>query len=488
MQTTAVRRDSDERFGVALRTMRDEIDHDDLPISGKLPSWLTGTLLRLSVADFQGGTRRVNHLFDGLAMVHKFSFADGRVNYANRLLDTAARRARDRGKISFSEFGTEPCRSRFRRFTQLFRPRFTDNGNVNITRLGQEFLALTEVPLPVAFDPQTLKTLGVSDALPPGRGKPAHTTAHPHLAPASKALASYFTRFGARSHYELHETVASQNGAQDRLAGRMAVSRPSYMHSFGITSRYSILQENPLRVNPLELALSGRPFIENYRWNPGEGSLFHVFDRASGKRVGSWQADAFFCFHHVNAFERGDEVVVDLVAHEDAGPIHALYLDVLESGRAGDIKLKPTSARRFRLQPGGRLSEEELSEAIDFHFELPRINYRRCNGSRYRYVYGTGFLPQGFDAPDPELSKLDVETGELRRWAEVDCLPGEPVFVSSPQASGEDDGVVLSAVMNTVEDRSFLLVLDAQTFEERARARVPHRVPLSFHGNYFNLN
>ena len=38
------------------------------------------------------------------------------------------------------------------------------------------------------------------------------------------------------------------------------------MHAFGMSERYLILAEYPLRVNPLKLAFSGRPFIENYTW------------------------------------------------------------------------------------------------------------------------------------------------------------------------------------------------------------------------------
>ena len=34
-------------------------------------------------------------------------------------------------------------------------------------------------------------------------------------------------------------------------------------------------------------------------------------------------------------------------------------------------------------------------------------------------------------------------------------------------------------------DRSFLLVLDAATLAEIARAETPHAIPFHFHGNYF---
>ena len=58
----------------------------------------------------------MNHWFDGLAMLHRFSFAGGSVSYANRFLEGQGLPGRvgDR-EISYSEFATDPCRSLFQR-------------------------------------------------------------------------------------------------------------------------------------------------------------------------------------------------------------------------------------------------------------------------------------------------------------------------------------------------------------------------------------
>ena len=47
----------------------------------------------------------------------------------------------------------------------------------------------------------------------------------------------------------------------------------------------------------------------------------------------------------------------------------------------------------------------------------------------------------------------------------------------------EDDGVVLSFV-SAAEGGSFLLVLDAERFEEIARVKMPHGIPYGFHGTF----
>src|SRR5581483_6972361 len=104
------------------------------------------------------------------------------------------------------------------------------------------------------------------------------------------------------------------------------VRRPAYMHSFALTERYVVLVEFPFVVNPLSLALSGRPFIENYRWEPQRGTVFNVVDRRDGSLRARVGGPAFFAFHHVNAFEDGEQLSIDVCAYPDASVVQALYL------------------------------------------------------------------------------------------------------------------------------------------------------------------
>jgi beta,beta-carotene 9',10'-dioxygenase len=68
--------------------------------------------------------------------------------------------------------------------------------------------------------------------------------------------------------------------------------------------------------------------------------------------------------------------------------------------------------------------------------------------------------------------------------SEEGYYPGEPVFVAIPDATSEDEGVILSVVLDGKQGHSFLLVLDAASFTELARAEVPHPIPFGFHGAY----
>ena len=78
---------------------------------------------------------------------------------------------------------------------------------------------------------------------------------------------------------------------------------PSYMHNFGLTEHYIILVESSLVVNSLDLLLSGRPFMKNFRWRPEQGTKFTLINRIDEKVVGIYFCEPHFGFHHINALE-----------------------------------------------------------------------------------------------------------------------------------------------------------------------------------------
>jgi beta,beta-carotene 9',10'-dioxygenase len=464
-------------YAEGFSSQRNELRVDHLPVHGTIPPWLCGSLIRNGPAQFEAGRQPFRHWFDGLAMLHQFSFRGGIVAYANRFLKGRAyTAAQETGRIGFSEFATDPCRSLFRRIKALFVPEISDNACVNVTRIADRFLALTETPLPVEFDPATLETVGVLDYADSVRGQ--LTTAHPHYDFAREELLNYVTHFSARSAYTIYRTGP---GETRRTAIASAPARePAYMHSFALTEEYAILIEFPLVVSPLRLLLQGRPFIENFRWKPERGTRFLVFDRAGRDLKGVYEGDAFFAFHHVNAWQDRGEVVLDVAGYPDAAIIDAFYLDRLRR-QAGPI---PTAGlRRYRIPVGG--SSVKYDVVGDESIELPRIHYRRCNSKPYQFAYGASTSRQTPGAFLNQLVKVDVARGESMTWFREGCYPGEPVFVAGPQAKDEDEGAVLSVVLDAERGNSFLLVLDAQSFGEVARAEVPQHIPFGFHGQFF---
>ncbi|MDZ4763581.1 MAG: carotenoid oxygenase family protein [Chloroflexota bacterium] len=458
-----------------------------LPVEGAFPTWLSGTLIRNGPGQFDVGATSYRHWFDGLAMLHAFTIANGAVSYAGRFLDTPAHRAdNENGKINFRGFATDPCRSIFKRAMSLFTPQPDGlNTNVNITRLADEYIAMTETPMAIAFDPRTLATRGEfryddgANGIPRLEGNV--TTAHPHYDPMRRLGYNYLLKFGATPTFQIH----SIDGKARKWVGSVPSKTPAYVHSFGMTENYVILAEFSFVLpSALSIVFGDKPFIDNYRWQPEQGARFHLVDKATGK-VRTVETDAFFAFHHINAYERatdsGGEIVLDVSAYPDASLIETLMLKRL---RAPDASVEMGRLRRYRipLQGGGRASYEIIGADT---LELPRIHYSAHNGKAYRYAYGAGTQPTRRDFFS-QLVKIDVESGETWTWSAPDAYPGEPVFIPTPDAQNEDDGVLLSVVLDAAAGHSYLVVLDARTMNEIACASAPVAVPFGFHGQWFS--
>ena len=410
-------------YAVGFADLDHEVAVEALPVAGVFPKWLSGTLLRTGPAKFDFRAMTVNHWFDGLAMLHGFGFEKGRVSYRNRFLrsDTYYE-SEEKGALARGGFATDPCRTLFERVATVFHPTFTDNGNVSIDVFGGEFVALTETTLPVCFDPETLAVLGDRAYGPEVGGQ--ISIAHPHHDATRKCRYSYVVAFGRNSRYRLF--AIPDDGAPERVVAELGVDKPSYMHSFAMTERHLVLTEFPLVVDPLRLLLAGEPFIKNYRWTPERGLRFHVFEKDGGRHVTSKVADPVFAFHHVNAFEDGDTLVIDLVAYKDAQIIDQLYLARLRAGEPVDATGLLTRYA-VPLRGSGKVAATHLNDTM---IELPRIDYDLVAGRPYRYVWGAGRRTMGgfLDC----IVKIDVETGTEQTWWEEHCFPGEPVFVPAP--------------------------------------------------------
>ncbi|RWN36958.1 carotenoid oxygenase family protein [Mesorhizobium sp.] len=471
--------EADGRYALGFTTLEQEVDQLPLQVEGELPAWLTGSLIRTGPAKFEVGRQAYTHWFDGLAMLHAFDFSDGTVRYSNRFIRSQSYcETMEKGRIARGEFMTDPCRTLFGRVMAIFNPKLTDNANVNVSVLAGEIVALTETPMPIRFDPHTLKTHGRLQFSRAIKGQ--ISTAHPHS--DGQRGYSYVIEMGRRSTYRL---FVDERGVQ-RVLAELPVDRPSYMHSFGMSERYLVLTEFPLRVNPLKLAFSGKPFITNYRWQPEFGTVFTVIDKSTGAVVARARASSCFCFHHVNAFEADGALLVDLLAYPDATIIDELRLDRLRAG----ARVNPTSTlARYRIPLEGNPSatiEIEPEPLCDTRIELPRIDYSRRAGRSYRCVWGAGQSePDSFLDTIAKVELSATAPATVTTWAEPGCYAGEPVYVARPAGAEEDDGVLLSVVLDVGAGTSFLLVLDAATLAERARASVPHHIPFGFHGNYF---
>ncbi|XP_077580698.1 beta,beta-carotene 15,15'-dioxygenase [Stigmatopora nigra] len=504
-------------------------------VHGHLPTWLQGTLMRNGPALFSVGESEYNHWFDGMSLIHSFTFKDGNVFYRSKFLKSQTyKKNMKEGRIVVSEFGTmvypDPCKNIFSRaLTHLSNviPDFTDNNMINIIRYGQDYYASSEINYMTQIDPASLDTIGrinyrnhISINL---------ATAHPHYDDEGNTynMGTAIVGFGPPK-YVIFKVPADASGCEKKGGALRQVQQvcslpfrstlsPSYYHSFGMTENFIVFVEQPFKMDIVKLATA---YIRGINWgsclkfDKDANTFFHLFHRKTGKRVStSFYGDPLVVFHHINAYEMEDHVVFDLIAYKDSNLYDMFYLKNLrlnaESFIEANAKSLPPVCQRFVLPLNVTKDSAKESNLVNLAdttatavmkddgqvycqpqtlflgMELPNINYK-FNGKKYRYFYGSkvDWSPQ----PN-KIIKVDTVAKSHLEWHQDNCYPSEPVFVASPGAVDEDDGVLLSSVISPDPNTGpFMLVLDAKTLTELARADIPANVHLDLHGLFIPSN
>ncbi|XP_028400215.1 beta,beta-carotene 15,15'-dioxygenase-like [Dendronephthya gigantea] len=487
-------------------------------ITGNFPRWIKGTLLRNGPGKFEIGSSSYRHLFDGLAMLQQFVIDNGNVTYFNKFLRSQTyKKNMKAGMIVDSEFGTlgvpDPCKNIFARwFTYFLRgEESSDNALINFCCIKGKIYAISEFPVVTEIDSSNLECLdrvNLSDAFEGTIKRYINATAHPQEdADGSvynlglgydkeKGLVYVITVLPANTE----DTKSEQSPSEGRIVTRIPASlKYSYSHSFGMTQKYFIVIQQPLTVNVLKIAVSrfvGWNILDTFSWNTDVRVKFFVISRESGEVVLTIESEPFFFFHVVNAYDDGNEIALDICCYTDANLFDQLYLHEIRKKTVSSGKGSPLAQlRRYRLPTDLEASEATLQKqpsGLDYEIlsdiclDLPRINEKYAR-VRHRYVYGAcGSDDSVDDVSIYKLVKVDVETKESLIWSEDQCMVSEPVFIPAPDSQEEDDGVVMSSVYDPVKDNSFLLVLDARSFTELARAVVPLRFAPSIHGRFFS--
>jgi carotenoid cleavage dioxygenase-like enzyme len=458
-----------------FETQREEVSDVPLDVEGTIPPWLAGTLLVNGPGQFEAGGDPLDHWFDALAMLRRVRIEDGTARYTNRFVRSEDFRvAREEGRVRRSLPGTPADGSALGRFHRALTGGFQDNPSIGVTELDGAVYAVTESPVGIEIDPETLETVGRRD-LTAGLDCDV-TLGHTHV--ADGAQWGLGARFGRRSAYTLFRRPGG--GDPEPISRLVFDDHPPYVHAFCLTERYAVVPAATFGVDFRRLlrgALRGTTFVDAFEPRDAP-ARFHVLDRRSGEAVAAVRADPFFVYHFANAYEDGSSAVVDCVAFADERAITDLTVANL---RADDPDLPRGDFVRYRLPlDGGRAERETLRYGP---VEFPTIHYARYNGRPYRYAYlaavDRGSLPTA-------VTKVDLERRTIRRWDEG-LHPGEPLFVPASDPASEDDGVLLSLALDPRGGRSVLVCLDATTLTELARAPLPHRVPFGFHGQFYGV-
>ena len=493
----------------------------NLEIEGSIPTWVTGSLYRGAAATWDVGNYTAEHWFDGFSRNHRFEIANGTVSYRSRngaeeLMDFV----HETGRYPGSSFGSDPCKIIFGAFEATYRDSSNSRGNSSSSTVGVSYapnfagipgnasadgapfdvlVSTTDANELQAIDPVTLEpielfTYEASHKLLVNSG---HSAAHPVVGEDGTIYNYVLDRNASTPTYYVFQI--SPPSGETRILATITDAPPAYIHALFGSEKHIVLV-----VWQADFANEAMTILDSIGdWDPERKTLFYVIDRANNGLLRKYESpDSFFAFHEINTFENeAGDIFVDLPRMDDYSFLSAAKIPNLRANlgtpNANSKNDLAGAFTRYRLpfpDSCGPLADGDgalptYKAEIDIslplgqaNIELPRIHPDKM-GQPYRFSYGIHVEKTGNFADS--IIKVDADEKKWLVWApETRHVPSEPIFIPRPGATDEDDGVLLTVVMDVQVRHSALVVIDAKTMTELGRAVMPIVMTYGFHGTW----
>ncbi|MEO8812072.1 MAG: carotenoid oxygenase family protein [Caulobacteraceae bacterium] len=457
----------------AWTPLDEEVDAFDLDvIAGEIPRDIDGVYLRNTENQVHRPLGRF-HPFDGDGMIHQIEFHAGRADYRNRFVRT-------RGFVAEQEAGGSLWGGLADPVALARRPGFGAHGALKdssstdvLVHAGRGLSTFYQCGEGYRFDPLTLEMHGVESWVPLDG-----ISAHPKLDPATGEL--LFFNYSKQPPYMHVGFVGADNRLQSYRP--VPVPGPRLPHDMAFTKNWAVLNDLPMFWDAELLKRD----IHAVRLHEGLPSRFALVPRRGGGEIRWFEAAPTYVLHWLNAYEAGDEVILDGYFQDD--PMPRPRADAPTSFGAMMAYLDEHSFKsrlhrwRFNLADGST-REQRLDERI---CEFGTINGAFA-GREYRYGYSTSSKPGWFLFTG--FVKNDLETGES--WT-CDLGPGryasEAPFAARVGGVAEDDGYLVSFVTDENNATSECILLDAARIEEGPVCRIalPHKLCSGTHAVWAN--
>jgi len=468
-----------------------------LQVQGSIPSWVDGSLIRNAPGQYATTKNSVTFAFDGLAKLFKFNLHEGKVQFQERFLRTALfnkTRADQKFPKTAMMGNVEPPWGMF----DLPKPSLSDNTNIQVFPMAgaASAIATTDSAVYTLFDVDSLGTTG--KITPPKQGLSA---SHMHYLPGSAetVMVNFATNLIAVKE---HEITVFKMGADYKQVffGKTSLDYIPYIHSFGVTPTHMLLFAYPLGFAEM-CTLEFKPLIECATWYDRNTTLF-VFDlngNPDSAPVMTVEMLPHFTMHHVNAYEDEEAFWVEGNTYFSSNILTAKYvhadLRVMHNQTERNQVPAWSEYTRLRIDRKTGSSNMEKIELRDndgyvYNMDFPYVNPSK-DGQKHCVVWGlTAYAENSTDYSDWAILRTDVCSGAVNNtiaWYEPNQYPSEPVFVPKP-GGAEDDGVLLSQVVDGTNSTTYLLVLDPKTMKKLAHAYLPSgwATPYTQHGRWFD--
>jgi carotenoid cleavage dioxygenase len=458
------------------RPQTTEWDADDLQaVEGEIPHDLDGVYLRNTENPLHPALK-FYHPFDGDGMVHVVGFRDGKAFYRNRFVQTDGFAAENEEGGPLWPGLAEPIQLAKRDYGWGARTLMKDASSTDV--IVHRGIALTshyQCGDLYRIDPFTGDNMGKEDfngRFPFDWG----VSAHPKVDARTGEL--LFFTYSKEAPYMRYGVVDSANDLVHLTD--IPLPGPRLPHDMAFTENYAILNDFPLFWDP-KLLQAGVHLPGFHRDMP---SRFAVIPRRGGSEAIRWfEADPTFVLHFTNAYEDGDDIVLDGFFEGEPNPVDTLTGDKYKKAfRYLALDGLQTHLHRWRFNlVTGEAREERLSESIT---EFGMINGGYAGG-KYRYAYAATGKPGWFLFDG--LVKHDLATGAEARFAFDDGVYGsETAMAPRVGSSAEDDGYLVTLTTDMNDDASYCLVFDATRVADGpiCKLALPERISSGTHSTW----
>ncbi len=437
-------------------------EHNELctEVIGTIPEDLAGSFLRIGANPVFVNEAEDYHAFGGDGMIHEVVFSEGKATYINRFVETPGHLAeQEKGDLIWNGPMTAP----------EVIAEFGAGKNIANTAMvfhAGKFLALQEGAHPFHVTLPNLDPVEEIDY----DGRLKHVfTAHPKIDPRTGEMITYGYNIMSKPHCDV--SIINKEGELVHTTG-VDIPKPVMMHDCAITSNYTIMLDLPCVFDFARMA-EGKNILN---FEAENGSRFGILARgADGDTIRWFDVESCYCYHTVNAFEEGDEVVVE-GCRSDRNSIG----DEVKPGPGDRSDLPMLHQWRFNMKTG-EVTEHKLD--IEWGSEFARIN-EDFIGIRNQYTYAARIAGDNLESGFDGIIKYDLVNGTNSHYPYgPGRLGGEPIFAPKPGGTNEEDGWVIGFVRDEELQRSECIILDAANFEAGPVARIvmPGRVPFGFH-------
>ena len=439
-------------YTAGFSSLLDEFSGIALRAEGTVSPALRGTLYRIGPGRFGAEAALARHWLDGFPMLTAIRFCSDGLQFSNQYVATGTYT-----QALMSQRG--PAWTRH-------TPGHCLGFSVVLTNGGLEVLDGSGQGTIV--DPATLATVGTASR-PPVRSCYA-ASPHPVTDSTTGERVDLFLCKGDEAGYVARATDSS--GTSRRLSS-VPCAHPAWMHSFSMTPHWMVLVEGPFTVRATSFRSKRRPELRDYTWDASRGTRILLVNRATGELVRVMNTRPLFVLHHINAWEDRDSVFVDLAAFGDPAILGSLSL-----GQDG-LPQGPFPAP----QPTRLAIDTARGDVVCAPLKCPAGDFSAIDPRRFmsQHTVLYNVVPRKPGEPCMTLCRSKPSSGARLEWYSDNCYQGAPVFVPASRTSEEGIGWLLDVVLDATARRSFLLILDAATMTEQARAWLPCNLPFGSH-------